>query len=78
MSDDDNISMEEALDADDTKTKQNFLICQMDSFKERLDNGISEQVEANTRMRKFFKRAAWVVLPLALTSVGVLFWHTFV
>jgi len=78
MSDDDNISMEEALDADDVETKQNFIIRQMDSFKKRLDNGISEQVEANTRMRKFFKRAGWVLLPLALTAVGVLSWHTFV
>lgn len=72
------IEMEEALKADDAKSQRKFLIKAVCHISNRLDNGITDEVEENTKHRKFVNKLFWVFLPIALGALGFLIKSVFV
>ena len=65
--------MEEALAANDSNSQRQYLIRKVAKISDRLDNGMSERIEVNTKFRnnlkKWLIRIAIIVGPLALAGI---------
>jgi len=70
----DEVGLEEALNANNPEKERRFLIQQIDQIKDRLNNGLSEEVQRNTQFRQFVAKIGWILFPLMIGGIGTLLW----